>query len=181
MSPLRTLAVALLLLLAAGTASAQEACPECDSDGDPDWNASYSSVDAGYQNSSDAEAGADTDASVSDSDHKNGWFTWISVCLHGFIAAIEEMTGQDTTADAKTEAYVSEDGADVDANVTLLNASVDYDKLDVVGKTDDKSWSVIAQVKAFLGIGKLPHPVGGEVLPDADEDVCVEADVTLCG
>lgn len=177
MTPFRTLAIALLLLLAAGSASAQ-ACPECDSDGTPDHNASYSSVDAGYTNSSDAGAGADTDASVSDKDHKNGWFTWLSFCLDGFVAIVEEITGTDETVDAKTEAYVSEDGADLDANLTVLGESVDYDKNEVVGQTDNMSWGLMAKVKAFLGIQKLPHPVGGEALPDVDEDVCGEATLT---
>lgn len=119
-----TIGTRLLLTLAgllaiAGVASAQ--CPECDPDGEPGDDGSYSSIDLGAVDEHGAAVG-DTDLSVADEGSDSFW-AWISICLMAFIEGIEDAIGIDLGLYASADAYVSEDGIDLDAGLTVPDAA----------------------------------------------------------
>lgn len=107
------------LLAVAGIASAQ--CPECDPDGDPSDDGSYSSIDLGVVDDN-ATAAGDTDLSVADEGSDSFW-AWISLCIMAFVEHVQHAVGIDLGLYASADAYVSEDGIDLDAGATVPAAA----------------------------------------------------------
>lgn len=202
---MRILAGLLALITAAGVASAQnDPCPECDSDGPAGDSGSYSSIDLGAI-TDNATALVDTDASFSDSDDEEGFWAWLSICLSVFVERIENLLGVESPEvdlDANVDAFISDDGVDLDANVQLDDEVCDnmdgnvtealggnsdcvfsFDRSEL-GDLDGETWKVAAEAKAALGLDEVNLPVGGEHIPeDIDIDLCLYAELELgvCG
>lgn len=164
MRTIHKLLMALLALVAlSGTAFAQTdvPCPECDEDGEPDdsW---YSSVDTGVLSN---ETGILEDTDVSVGENENGRFTWLQYCLQFF-----DLLGNQIVI--TYEAFISEDGADVDGSVTVNGEEVANFDDTPVGEIDDATWEHMEE----LG---LETPVDHDDLPEGiDVDECVFVDDT---
>lgn len=156
----KTLIICLLALVAvAGVASAQAECPECDADGpaDDSW---YSSYDTGVIKEETGGVLVDTDESVGENEH--GRFAWFQDCLKVFDALGNHVT-------LMFEAFVSEDGADVDAKVDLNGEEIDLEDT-LVGELDDKTWETAEPIPVEL-------PASHDDLPEGvDEDHCLYCD-----
>lgn len=150
---------ALVVLAGAAAAQSGEPCPECDSDGEPDdsW---YSSVDTGVITDEGAVL-EDTDMSVGENQH--GRFTWFQYCLQ-----VLDVFGNHLAI--AYEAFVSEDGADVDGSVTVNGETVDLEDTPL-GDLDDATWTTTDELPA-----ELPEvPMGHEDLPEGvDVDECLD-------
>lgn len=182
---IRSLPVLTLLALAAFVpiAAAQSPCPECDPDGAGDDNASYSSIDLGVIGDH-AEAVGDTDASVSDSDHEDGFFMWLAICLSAWLDDVTGLLGLEVDNDANAELYATDDGFDLDANVTNVPCVVpgipcgtlSYDE-SAVGDLDGESWEALGSLPVD------PEPSGvGEHVPDGLwVDLCVYLELEIAG
>lgn len=201
----------LLLTLVAfsATAVAQgQTCPECDEDGEPVEN-TYYSVDLGVI-TNETEVLGDTDVALSHSDDEKGFWAWFSLCLSAFVDGIEDLIGVSVDADANVEAYLSEDGVDLDATVYVPGeacaalpaeaadaraalgdngaCAFGYDR-GALGELDGETWPAMEQANAVreqTGTTGLYEQVGvgGEDLPeDRDVDLCLYADLSLglCG
>ena len=196
---MRILTGLLALLALTGVASAQnDPCPECDPDGGENPDNTYSSIDLGLVGN-DTEVLGDTDWAVSHSDDEKGFWAWLSLCLGVFLAHVEEILGVEVDADASVEAYLSEDGIDLDATVQMEDEvcqNVDgnvtaalgdngecvfgFDRSEL-GDLDGQTWEVMGDANAQLReAGVDVHvPFPGEHAPSIDEDVCVEAELEL--
>ena len=175
---LRILAGLAVLLAVAGWASAQNAeCPECDADGVPGVNSSYSSVDLGVIDEDDLEAIADTDASLSD--HRSEtFFGWISICLSAFVDSIAGLVGLDLDLDANAEVYASEHGVDVDATVLSEGEeALDFDA-SALGDLDGATFEAMGGVRDATGLD-VDGGVGGLVPDGLDVDACLEVDLAI--
>lgn len=166
------------LLAIAGFASAQSVCPECDEDGDGVADNTYHDVDLGVVEDH-AEALVDTDLAHGHNDDEKGLWAWFSLCLSAWIGKIEEALGMDTDVDANVDAYVSEDGLDLDATAYLGGERVDFDDSEL-GDLDGMTWDAMADVHATLG------STGAEIpraeIPDyqgLDVDVCVNVEIGI--
>lgn len=201
---MRILTGLMALVALAGVASAQnDPCPECDPDGPDNPENTYSSLDLGVLGN-DTEALADSDWAVSHSDDEKGFWSWLSLCLGVFIAHVEDVLGVEVDVDGNVEAYVSQDGVDLDATVQMDDAvcqNVDgnvtatlgddggcafgFDR-SAAGDLDGQTWETLGEANAELRAnGVEPHVVGfpGEYAPSVDEDVCLHAEMELglCG
>lgn len=178
------LIMALLALVAvAGVAAAQSGCPECDEDGDGNPDNMYWSVDGGALGDG-GHVLADTDVATSHSDDEKGFWSWISICLSAFVEGVENVLGLDTgiDEDAHVEAYVSEDGVDLDASAL---GEVDFDESEL-GDLDGMTWEVMQDVNAQREAAGIPRytPLGvPEDVEGGEVDACVRADLALgvCG
>lgn len=197
------------LLAVAATAAAQgQSCPECDEDGEP-VNNTYYSIDLGVL-ANETHVLGDTDAALSHTDYEKGFWAWFSLCLSAFVDGIEALIGVNVDADANVEAYLSEDGADLDATVYVPgeacaalppeaaeargalgddgDCAFGYDRSGL-GDLDGETWPAMTEVNAVrdeTGTDGLYGDlgVGGEDLPeDRDVDLCLNADLHLglCG
>lgn len=118
---IRILTLGLMTMLAfAGTAMA--AGPDVSHDALVDGDARYADLDASA--ASEHGSGAlDTDANVADpeSAKDGGFFGWLQVGWSSFVdklSTVFDAAGQDEPAtDGGVEAYVSDDGVDLDASV----------------------------------------------------------------
>lgn len=118
---IRILTLGLITMLAfAGTASA--AGPDVSHDALVDGDARYADLDAAAA-SDEASAALDTDANAADpaSAKDGGFFGWLQVGWSSVVAklgAVFETLGQDApSVDGGAEAYVSDDGVDLDASL----------------------------------------------------------------
>ena len=118
---IRILTLGLVTMLAfAGTASA--AGPDASQEAFVDGDARYADLDAAAA-SDEAGAALDSDANVADpeSAKDRGFFGWLQVGWSSFVARIGtvfETLGQDApVVDGGAEAYVSDDGVDLDASL----------------------------------------------------------------
>ena len=189
----------LAMLALTGIASAQNApCPECDADGDANPENTYSSIDLGLVGN-DTEVLGDTDWAVSHSDDEKGFWAWLSLCVGVFLQHVEETLGVKADADANVEAYVSQDGVDLDATVyapgeacaavpaeaaeALValgddgSCSFGFDR-GAAGDADGQTWVMVGEADAQLG-GIPTAPFPGEHVPALDQDVCVDAELVL--
>ena len=158
----KMLLLALLALVAmAGIASAQTIgdCPECDEDGasDDSW---YSSYDTGVVKEDVGGVLEDTDVSVGEGQH--GKFTWLQYCLKFFDALGNNIT-------LMFEAFVSEDGADVDAKANVNGVEVDLEDT-LVGDLDDRTWGAAEPLPVEIPFDPNDLPEG------VDEDACLYCD-----
>ncbi|HET6404350.1 MAG TPA: hypothetical protein VFH78_06860 [Candidatus Thermoplasmatota archaeon] len=195
MRALQTLIVLAALVAISGVAAAQNnPCPECDPDGEPADN-SYHSVDIGaiVKNETGAvtdEVLADTDVAYSHDNHPKGFWLWFALCLSAFFQHIEDILGIHTDVDANVEVYAESNGVDIDASVygvQAICAELEVDtKCDfnfdrsAVGDLDGKTWEAVATVEKKTGVDVFVPAV----LPDtgdSDTNVCVTAQLTLCG
>lgn len=181
-------ALAAMLALA-GVAAAQ--CPECDPDGAAGSDGSYSSIDLGAIHH-DGGAVADTDLSVAD-EGSSGFWAWLSVCLTVFIDSIEDLIGFDTGLQASADAYVSEDGIDLDAAVDLadlcastpvgetVDCATTFDE-SPLGDLDGQTWQVAEEVHA-AGAPYVGMPVSNDAVDGIDVDACLVAELAIasCG
>ena len=156
------------LLAISGLAVAQTECPECDEDGDPDdsW---YSSVDTGVVGEEEGVL-SDTDVSVGENEH--GRFTWIQICEQFWDALGNFVV-------ITFEAFVSEDGADIDGTVTVNGETVDLEDTPA-GELDDETWGHMEEsgfLEALPSHEDLPEPVDIDhcVYPDEGVEVDIEA------
>lgn len=168
------------LLALSGAAAAQTGCPECDEDGEASADNSYHDLDAGVVGENETVL-ADSDAAVDDKQADGGFFAWLSLCLHAFVKAVEDAVGMDTGVDGNAEAYVSEDGVDVDVTVRAAGEVVDFDD-SPVGDADGMTWEAMGDVSADVREATADRPE----LPHADDtttDLCVDVDalVVACG
>lgn len=138
----------------------------------------YGDLDAGAA-ADGAAAAVDADGSMSDVEDaaEGGFFTWLSLHASAFFAVLAETLGIDapTTADAKVDAYLSDDGVDLDATVTGLPCAalpeapvalpetpeipvetpavpcgtVDYDA-SPAGDADGKTWEAMGEVNGLV-------------------------------
>lgn len=202
---MRILAGLTALIAAAGVASAQnDPCPECDSDG-PGVDNTYGSIDLGLLHGDNVTL-VDEDHAVSHSDDEKGFWAWLSLCLSVYVERIENLLGVDTEADAdaNVDAYLSQDGIDLDATVKLddevcqgldRNATAmlgddgscafGYDRGEL-GALDGETWKVMSEVNAQLadaGVEDDRVPFPGETAPEIDEDLCIrlDAETVACG
>ena len=168
------------LLAFAGAASAQ--CPECDADGDGNADNTYHSIDLGLVENG-TETLVDGDAAHGHLSDGEGFWGWLSLCLHAFLGPIEEALGIDLGLDANSEAYVSEEGVDLDATVYLGEDRWSFDESEI-GDLDGMTWEVMSDVNAVRGeAGAGPGDYPAEI-PDyegADVDLCVAGDLTVSG
>lgn len=142
---IRILTLGLTTMLAfAGTASA--AGPDVSHDALVDAGSRYADLDASA--ASEHGAGAlDTDANVADpgSAKDGGFFGWLQVgwsSVVGTLATVFETLGQDQPeTDGGVEAYVSDDGVDLDASLgeTTFDGSA-------AGDLDGKTFETMATV-----------------------------------
>lgn len=175
------LATLVGLVALSGVAAAQTSCPECDSDGEANPDNSYHDLDLGVVGENQT-ALADTDAAFDDKSDDGGFFAWLSLCLHAFVQAVEDAIGMDTGVDGNAEAYVSEDGVDVDVTLRAAGEVVDFDD-SPVGDVDGMTWEAMGDVSADVrdataGRPELPH------VDDTSADLCVNVDAVLvpaCG
>ena len=139
------------------------ACPECDKDGDADdsW---YSSVDAGVlgENGTVLE-----DADVSVGENEQGRFTWFQYCLQ-----VLDVLGNFFVL--TFEAFVSEEGADVDGSVTVNGETLDVEETPL-GALDDATWKHMKKLPVNLPVGHKDLPQG------VDVDQCVDVDGLALG
>lgn len=150
----------LALVALAGFASAQTLgdCPECDEDGPPD-DSRYSSVDTGVIKEGNGVL-VDTDQSTGENQH--GRFTWFQYCLQIFDAMGNHVA-------IMYEAFVSEDGADVDVKANINGEEIDLEDT-LVGDLDDQTWESMEPLPADL-------PLHDESLPEGVEiDECLYCD-----
>lgn len=157
----------LVLLAAAGVASAQ--CVECDADGEPGVNSSYSSVDVGAV-SDEAMGYVDTDWSVADSDHPSGFWVWISLCFGAFVEKLEHALGLESGVEGNVELFAGENGMDLDGAVGDLSFEDSP-----AGELDDATWQHMGEMPVDLPA----MPAGGESMPETDVDVCVLVSVAV--
>lgn len=153
------LATLAALVALAGSALAQE-CPECDPDGEPDdsW---YSSVDSGIV-TDEGSVLEDTDVSVGENEH--GRFTWFQYCLK-FL----DILGNSIVV--TYEAFVSEDGADLDGSVSVNGEEVaDLDD-SPAGGLDDATWGHMEETGLLETL-----PSHEDLPPGVDVDECLYAD-----
>lgn len=159
------LLTALVTFLAfAGVAAAQSVvpCPECDEDGAGDGSR-YQSVDTGVI-TDDATALVDTDQSVGENQH--GRFTWLAICLQFFDALGNHLS-------LMVDAFVSEDGVDIDAKADVNGNTVDYDELPVVGEVDGMTWDLMDKTGVELPVSPTDVPT----LPNVDS--CIDLTGTV--
>lgn len=180
MTYLRILLGSVVALLAvAGVASAQ--CPECDDDGESNPENTYHSIDLGaLENQTQSEALADADFSHAHQAPGNGFWSWLSLCLHAFVGAVEEALGVDLGVDGNAEAYVSEDGADIDATLYVGEERIDFDE-SAIGDVDGMTWEVMTEVNTMRDGTETPDL---PTLPDydgIDADVCLYGDINVAG
>lgn len=149
------LPTALLALLAfAGVAAAQ--CAECDEDGPAD-DSRYSSLDTGVI-TDDATTLVDVDQSVGENQH--GRFSWLALCFQ-FFDVLGNSIG------VMFDAFVSEDGADIDATANVNGHEVDFDD-SPLGDLDGATWNAMDKTGVEL-------PVDHTLLPEVDIDHCLNA------
>lgn len=180
MTYLRILLGSVVALLAfAGVASAQ--CPECDEDGESNPDNTYHSVDLGaLENQTQSEALADSDFSHGHQAPGNGFWAWLSLCLHAFVGAIEEALGVDTGIDGNVEAYVDENGADLDATLYVGDERIDFDD-SAIGDVDGMTWEVMAEVNAARAGTETPELPAIPEYDGIDVDLCLYADLNVAG
>ena len=197
---MRILTGLMAMITIAGVASAQnDPCPECDDDGPNNPDNTYSSVDLGVIGN-DTEALGDTDWAVSHTDDEKGFWAWLSICLSVFVQHVETLLGMEVDTDANVNAYLSEDGIDLDATVKMedevcsgLDGNVtsalgdngtctfSFDRSDL-GDLDGQTWEAMGEVNAQLEANgvELHVPFPGETVPSVDEDVCLHVELELC-
>ena len=196
MRALQVLIVIAAALAFTGVAAAQNnPCPECDPDGDGTADNSYHSVDVGaiVENETGVttdEVLADTDVAHSHDGDEKGFWLWFALCISAFLQHVEDAVGVHTDVDANAEVYADSNGADLDASVHGLQSvcaelevntscELDFDESEV-GDLDGATWETMATVEATTGTDVFVPAV----LPDtgdSDTDVCVTAQLTLCG
>lgn len=159
---------ALLALSGAALAQTEGPCPECDEDGEPDdsW---YNSVDTGVVGEDEGVL-SDTDVSVGENEH--GRFTWIQICEQFWDALGNFVI-------ITFEAFVSEDGADIDGTVTVNGETVDLEDTPA-GDLDDETWGHMEETGVLDGLPShedLPEPVDIDhcIYPDESVEVDIEA------
>lgn len=120
---IRILTLGMTTMLAfAGTASAAGPGAEASHDALVDGDARYADLDAGAA-ADEASAALDTDANVADpeSAKDGGFFGWLQVGWSSFVAKLggvfETLGHDEPDVDGGAEAYVSDDGIDLDASV----------------------------------------------------------------
>lgn len=164
-----------LLLMAAGAASAQSSCPECDEDGKDNPNNTYHNIDVGFVENK-TEALVDTDVAHSHEGEDSGFWAWLSICLHAFLGHIEEALGIDSGVDANAEAFVSDEGVDLDATLYVGAERVDFDE-SAVGDLDGQTWEAMKPVANLTRESGLP--TGTPDYQGLDVDVCVTAELGI--
>ena len=173
---IKSLLATLVGLLALSGVAAAQTCPECDSDGEANPDNSYHDLDAGVVGESKAVL-ADSDAAFDEKSDDGGFFAWLSLCLHAFVQAIEDAVGMDTGVDGNAEAYVSEDGIDVDVTVRAAGEVVDFDD-SPVGDLDGMTWEAMGDVGADVRDATADRPELPHV-DDTSTDLCVDVDVLV--
>ena len=168
------------LLVVAGAASAQ--CPECDEDGDGNADNTYHNVNLGLVEN---ETGTlvDTDAAHGHLSGGQGFWGWLSLCLSVLLAPIEEALGVDLGVDANAEAYVSEEGADLDATLYLGGDRWSFDESEI-GDLDGQTWEVMAEANAArneAGVGPSSYPAEIPDYEGVNVDVCVVNELHVSG
>lgn len=125
----------------------------------------YGLYDDGNYGDLDASAAADNAAATLDADgsmaeteevREGGFWAWLSLHVGAIVTGVAEKLGLDvgTAADANAEAYVSHEGVDLDATVTLpctgVHADipcgdVHYDDTPA-GEADDATWETLGSL-----------------------------------
>lgn len=178
----RMLLALVVLLGAAGFASAQSSCPECDEDGESNPDNTYHSIDVGaIENATRSAALVDTDAAHGhEVGTESGFWAWLSLCLHAFLGEIEEVLGIDTGVDGNVEVYAEDGGIDLDATLHVGNETLDFDNSEI-GDLDGMTWEAMGSVND----ARRELPVTAETrVPDYDSidiDVCLYADLGVAG
>lgn len=178
---IRNAIVALVGLVALSGVATAQGCPECDEDGPADPDNSYHDTDAGLVLNETDRVLADTDVALDDKTADGGFFAWLSLCFNAFIQKVEDAVGLGTGVDANAEAYVSEDGVDVDVTARALGQVVDFDD-SPIGHADGETWKVMGEVSADVRDLRSDLPEAPDA-PDTFVDVCANADLSLvtCG
>lgn len=175
----RLLSLLIALVAFAGIASAQSACPECDADENVTADNTYHSINVGAVEEK-THALVDTDASHGHFRDGKGLWAWLSICFDAFLGHIEEALGLDLGVEGNVDAYVSEDGLDLDATLYVGDERLDFDD-SAVGHLDGESWKAMKATKPLRD--QVDYPTD---IPDYDSiivDACVFADVSVstCG
>lgn len=175
----RLLCLLIALVALAGIASAQSACPECDADGEGNDENTYHNIDIGVVEE-ETRTLVDTDAAHGHFRDGKGLWAWFSLCLEAFLGKIEEAIGVDLGVNGNAEAYVSEDGVDLDATLSVGDERVDFDG-SAVGDLDGQTWEILGATAPVRD--EVDYPTD---IPDYEGvflDVCLYADLELasCG
>lgn len=179
---IKSMIATLVGLLAISGIAAAQSCPECDEDGAANPENSYHDTDVGLILNETDDVLVDTDAAYDDKSNDGGFFAWLSLCLHVFIQKIEDAVGLETGVDANAEAYVSEDGVDVDVTARALGEVVDFDD-SPAGDLDGQTWEAMGEVSAEVRAVRSQLPEAPHA-PDTFVDLCVNAELlhtVTCG
>lgn len=173
------LSLLIAITALAGVASAQSACPECDADEDIPADNTYHNANVGVVEEK-SRALVDMDASHGHLRDGKGFWAWLSICFDAFLGRIEEAVGLDLGARGNVDAYVSEDGIDLDATLYAGDTRLDFDE-SAIGHLDGETWEAMKTTKPVRERVHYPTEI-----PDYDGvmvDVCVFADiqVSTCG
>ena len=148
---IRTLGL-MTMLAFSGVASA--AGPDASHDAYVDAEDRYADLD-GAASTDEGAAGLDTDANVADpeSAKDGGFFGWLQVCWSTFVDKVggvfEKLGHEEPEVDGGAEAYVSDDGIDLDASV----GEHTFDG-SPVGHLDGKTFETMTTVHGKVGEAK---------------------------